>query len=136
MKVFPSAGLELKFTLLRLGFVALVAALAAWAGLSTARDYLRLFGPHPDETDSRPRWHREAREAALRACTNELPGITAIIQVSVYDEAPLTSGWRAFATVDHRNEFGGISRRELSIHFLGASTGERLSAYVVPSARR
>ena len=55
----------------------------------------------------------EAEGMLLKVCTNEVPGLNRIIDVSVDDSADLASKWTGRATVEYVNHLGGADRTNL-----------------------
>lgn len=63
------------------------------------------------------RWQAEAEVAARSACSNDLVGISRIIDVTVMDSATHPNQWEAYATCEYVNQVGGIDRTNVYLRF-------------------
>jgi len=70
--------------------------------------------------------------AVLTAATNAVPGITAIVEISIAGDYPdeKPSKWWATVTVDYVPARGGMARTNLPIKFYDFSTRDQPSAYL------
>jgi hypothetical protein len=66
-----------------------------------------------------------AKYLLLSECTNALPGIQRVIEVSIDNSADRVSAWRGRATLDFVNHAGGIDRTNLHFVF-GTPYGDML----------
>lgn len=67
-------------------------------------------------------WRDQAYSVMLQGCTNEVTGLTKVIDHSIDDQSDQLSNWKAKATVEYINHFGGIDRTNVYYRF-GSSFG-------------
>ncbi len=84
-------------------------------------------GSHEPEQESASqrlaRWRHEARAAAPAAISNEVIGITRVLNVTIDDDAPSPARWTGRAKAEYVNPLGGISRTNISLLFFVGMAG-------------
>jgi len=63
--------------------------------------------------------HEQMRKEVMDACTNEVPGISHILEVNYDDSSTNVSDWKASARLEFVNARGGVERTNLNFHFQG-----------------
>jgi len=67
-------------------------------------------------------WRSQADFAILKACTNDLVGITRVVEHGVDDSSDILQKWTGVVVAEHVNSVGGIDRTNLYYKF-GSSMG-------------